>query len=69
MVRKKAPGMQKVQEIEMQGEICILGSKTSIYMCRLLVSYERPPGAPSESSNKLENNGAQGAAEVERGNK
>ena len=67
-VRKKASGMQKAQEIETQGETCIFGSKTSIYTHRPLVNYERPPGAPSEGSNKPENDGAQGATEVERGN-
>jgi len=39
-----------------------------MYTRRLLVNYERPPGAPSENLNKPENDGAQGAAEVERGN-
>jgi len=39
-----------------------------MYTRRLLVNYERPLGALSKNLNKLENDGAQGAAEVERGN-
>jgi len=39
-----------------------------MYIYRLLVNYERPLGAPSENLNKPENDGVQGAAEVERGN-